>query len=262
MTTTTHPTGTPIDRPTSTPSGDLAPEWRAVDRHSRGKSPLASIAAARRDRFAFAGLLFGASLLYLIGLSRSGWANQYYSAAADAGSKSWTAFLFGSLDSSNFITVDKPPASLWVMDLSVKIFGLNSWAILVPQALEGVAAVALLYAAVKRVSTPTAGLLAGAILATTPVATLMFRFNNPDALLVLLMTGAAYATVRAVEAAKGSWLALAGALLGFAFLTKMLQGFLVAPALAIAYLVAAPTTLRRRVLHTLGAGLAMLVAAG
>ena len=90
------------------------------------------------------------------------------------------------------------------MDLSVRIFGLNSWSILVPQALEGVAAVALLYAAVKRVSSPTAGLLAGAILATTPVATLMFRFNNPDALLVLLMTAAAYATVRAVEAAQGA----------------------------------------------------------
>ena len=122
-------------------------------------------------------------------MSASGWANQYYSAAALAGSKSWTAFLFGSLDSSNYITVDKPPASLWVMDLSVRIFGLNSWSILVPQALEGVAAVALLYAAVKRVSSPTAGLFAGAILATTPVATLMFRFNNPDALLVLLMIG-------------------------------------------------------------------------
>ncbi len=199
-------------------------------------------------------LLVGTALLYLIGLSESGWANQYYSAAAEAGSKSWTAFLFGSLDSSNFITVDKPPASLWVMDLSVRIFGLSSWSILVPQALEGVAAVALLYAAVKRVSSPSAGLLAGAILATTPVATLMFRFNNPDALLVLLMTAAAYATVRAVEAAKAKWLALAGVLLGFAFLTKMLQGFLIVPALAIAYLVAAPTTLRKRILHTLGAG--------
>ena len=80
-----------------------------------------------------------------------------------------------------------------------------------PQALEGVAAVALLYAAVRRVSTPTAGLLAGAILATTPVAALMFRFNNPDALLVLLMTAAAYATVRSLEQARGRWLVLAGA---------------------------------------------------
>jgi 4-amino-4-deoxy-L-arabinose transferase-like glycosyltransferase len=239
-------------------SGAKPREWRGISRHSGQNAPL----ARRVGRLGLPVLLLGTALLYLIGLSESGWANQYYSAAAEAGSKSWTAFLFGSLDSSNFITVDKPPASLWVMDLSVRIFGLSSWSILVPQALEGVAAVALLYAAVKRVSSPTAGLLAGAILATTPIATLMFRFNNPDALLVLLMTAAAYATVRAVEAAKAQWLMLAGVLLGFAFLTKMLQGFLIVPALAIAYLVAAPTTLRKRILHTLGAGLAMLVAAG
>jgi 4-amino-4-deoxy-L-arabinose transferase-like glycosyltransferase len=255
---TTTPTVPPAEV-----SGAKPPEWRDTSHHPTDNAPLNRTGLRRHGhRFAFGALLLGTALLYLIGLSESGWANQYYSAAAEAGSKSWTAFLFGSLDSSNFITVDKPPASLWVMDLSVKIFGLNSWSLLVPQALEGVAAVALLYAAVKRVSSPTAGLLAGAILATTPVATLMFRFNNPDALLVLLMTAAAYATVRAVEAAKGKWLALAGVLLGFAFLTKMMQGFLIVPALAIAYLVAAPTTVRKRILHTLGAGLAMLVAAG
>lgn len=143
-------------------------------------------ARRRRERFGLLGLLSGTALLYLIGLSESGWANQFYSAAAQAGAKSWSAMLFGSLDASNFVTVDKPPAALWVMDVSVRIFGTNSWAILVPQALEGVAAVAVLYAAVRRVSTHSAALLAGAILATTPIATLMFRFDNPDALLVLL----------------------------------------------------------------------------
>ena len=97
-------------------------------------------------------LLGSTAALYLVGLSESGWANQFYAAAAQSGSKSWKAFLFGSLDASNYITVDKPPASLWVMDVSVKLFGVNSWAVLVPQALEGVAAVALLYAAVRRIS--------------------------------------------------------------------------------------------------------------
>ncbi len=218
---------------------------------SRGKQPLAL------------GALLGATaLLYLWGLSNSGWANQFYAAAAQSGSKSWKAFLFGSLDQSNFITVDKPPASLWVMDLSVKLFGANSWSILVPQALEGVAAVAILYAAVRRVSTPTAGLLAGAILATTPVATLMFRYDNPDALLVLLMTAAAYAAVRATERANVRWLMAAGALIGFAFLTKMLQGLLIVPGLAAAYLVAAPTTPWRRIRHLLAGLAAMVVAAG
>jgi len=218
--------------------------------------------ANKPHRWALAALLTSTAVLYLWNLSASGWANQFYAAAAQAGSKSWKAFLFGSLDQSNFITVDKPPASLWLMDLSMRIFGTNSWSLLVPQALEGVAAVALLYAAVRRVSTPTAGLLAGAALATTPVAALMFRFDNPDALLVLLMTAAAYATVRAVEKAGVKWLMLAGALIGFAFLTKMLQGLLVVPGLGIAYLVAAPTTLRRRLLHLLAAGGALIVAAG
>ena len=125
------------------------------------------------------------ALLYLWNLSANGWANSFYSAAAQAGASNWTAMLFGSSDAANAITVDKTPASLWLMDISVRIFGLNPWSVLVPQALEGVAAVALLYAAVRRVSGPGAALLAGAIMALTPVAALMFRFNNPDALLVL-----------------------------------------------------------------------------
>ncbi|MCU1656460.1 MAG: 4-amino-4-deoxy-L-arabinose transferase, partial [Pseudonocardiales bacterium] len=239
----------------SVPSGDGSTSAQAPTSTSR-------LGAAFRQRAALGALLIGTAGLYLVGLSASGWANQFYAAAAQSGSKSWTAFLFGSLDSSNFITVDKPPASLWVMDASVRLFGLSSWSVLVPQALEGVAAVALLYAAVKRVAGPTAGLLAGAVLATTPVATLMFRYDNPDALLVLLMTAAAYATVRACEGARGRWLVLAGALIGFAFLTKMLQGLLVVPGLFGAYLLAAPTTLRRRIRDVIAAGLAMVVAAG
>ncbi len=137
--------------------------------------------------------------------------------------------------------------SLWVMEISARIFGVNSWSILVPQALEGVAAVGVLYATVRRWFRPGAGLLAGPVLALTPVAALMFRFNNPDALLVLLLTVAAYATVRALEAGRTRWLVLAGALVGFGFLTKMLQAFLVVPAFGLVYLIAAPTPLRRRI---------------
>ena len=197
-----------------------------------------------------------------MGLSASGYANSYYSAAVQAGSQSWTAFLFGSLDAGNAITVDKPPASLWLMALSVRIFGLSSWSILVPQALLGVASVAVLYATVRRSSGHAAALVAGALLALTPVATLMFRFNNPDALLTFLLVAAAYATLRATERASGRWLAGAGVLVGFAFLTKMLQAFLVLPAFALVYLLVAPTTLRRRLLHLLGAFAALVVSLG
>jgi len=191
-------------------------------------------------------LLTATAAAYLWNLDASGTANSFYAAAVQAGTKSWKAFFFGSIDSSNFITVDKSPGSLWVMELSGRLFGFNSWSMLVPQVLEGVAAVGLVYAAVKRWFGPSAGLLAGAVLAATPVAALMFRFNNPDALMVLLLVAAAYTLVRALEKAGTRWVVATGALIGFAFLAKMLQAFTVVPAFAGVYLLAAPTHLWRR----------------
>jgi 4-amino-4-deoxy-L-arabinose transferase-like glycosyltransferase len=200
--------------------------------------------------------------LYLWGVGSQGWANSFYAAAVQAGTKSWKAFFFGSFDASNFITVDKPPASLWVMELSARIFGLNSWSLLVPQALEGVATVGLLYAAVKRWFGPAAGLIAGAVVALTPVAALMFRYDNPDALLVLLLTGAGYATTRALESGRTRWLVLAMSLVGTGFITKMLQAFLVLPAIAVVYLLAGPPKLGRRIGQLAIAAIALVVASG
>lgn len=208
-------------------------------------------------------LLASTAVLYLWRLGDSGWANAFYAAAVQAGAHNWTAMLFGSSDPANAITVDKPPAALWVMDVSVRLFGLNSWSVLVPQALMGVASVGLLYAAVRRVAGPSAGLLAGAVLAATPVAALIFRFNNPDALLVLLLVAAAYCMQRACE--KGSsrwWLVAAGVAVGVGFLAKMLQAFLVLPAFAAGYLVAGHRTLSRRVVDLVIAGSAVVVSAG
>jgi 4-amino-4-deoxy-L-arabinose transferase-like glycosyltransferase len=216
----------------------------------------------RWARPALFGLLGLTALLYLWNLTRNGWANDFYSAAVQAGTKSWKAFFFGSFDSSNFITVDKTPASLWVMEISGRIFGFNQWSMLVPQALEGVASVALLYAAVRRWFGPAAGLIAGLVLALTPVAALMFRFNNPDALLVLLMTAAAYALVRALEQGRTKWLLLCGVLLGFAFLAKMLQAFLVLPGFAVAYLWAGPPRLGKRLWQSVVMGLGVIAGAG
>src|SRR6185437_8753871 len=95
-------------------------------------------------------LLAATAVLYLWDLGASGWGNTFYAAAVQAGTKSWKAFFFGSSDSSNFITVDKPPAFLWPMEISARIFGLSSWSLLVPQALEGVATVGLVYLSVRR----------------------------------------------------------------------------------------------------------------
>ena len=201
-------------------------------------------------------------MLYLWGLSRNGWANAYYSAAAQAAGESWKAWFFGSFDAANAITVDKPPASLWLMGLSVRLFGLSSWSVLVPQAILGVASVGVLYATVRRWFGPSAGLIAGAVLALTPVATLMFRFNNPDALLVFLLVCAAWAMGRATERGSLRWIALAGAFVGLAFLAKMMQAFLVLPGFVAMYAVAAPINLRRRIGHLLAALGAMIVAGG
>src|SRR3954462_7295945 len=211
-------------------------------------------------------LLVATAVLYLWGLGSSGWANNYYAAAAQAGTQDWKAWLFGSLDSGNAITVDKPPAALWIMVASARLFGFSAWSLLVPQALMGVASVTLLHAAVRRWGGPGAGLLAGVVLALTPTAVLMFRFDNPDALLVLLLVAGAYATVRAIDAvsvrASTWWLGAAGAAVGFGFLTKMGQALLVVPAFGPAYLVAGPTRLRTRLLQLLAALGSMIVSAG
>ena len=194
----------------------------------------------RTELIALITLLVATAVAYLWDLTASGYANSFYAAAVQAGTKSWKAFFFGSLDASNFITVDKPPASLWVMELSGRLFGFSSLSMLLPEALMGVATVALVYGAVRRWFGPRAAIVAGVAMATTPVAALMFRFNNPDALLVLLLTAAAYCLTRALERASTWWLLAVGVAVGFGFLAKMGEALLVVPGFACAYLLAAP----------------------
>jgi 4-amino-4-deoxy-L-arabinose transferase-like glycosyltransferase len=232
-----------------------------------GSGRAARMLRARPDdpawaRPALLALLVATGLLYLVGLGRNGWANEFYAAAAQAGSQSWKAFLFGSLDRSNFISVDKPAGFLWPMELCARIFGVNYWSLLVPQALAGIATVGVLYTTVRRWFGPAAAITAGAVMALTPVATLIFRFNDPDAFITLTATLAAYLIVRAIESGRTRWLALAGVLLGLGFLGKMLAGFLALPALALAYLVCGPAKLGRRIWQLLVGGAAMLLTAG
>ncbi|UPT43048.1 MULTISPECIES: glycosyltransferase family 39 protein [Streptomyces] len=216
----------------------------------------------RRARPALYGLLLAVGLAYFWNLSASGYANSFYSAAVQAGSQSWKALFFGSLDSANAITVDKPPAALWPMALSVRLFGLNSWAILAPQVLMALATAAVLNTAVRRRFGPVAGLIAVGVFALTPVAALMFRFNNPDALLALLMTVTVWCVLRALEQGRTTWLLWAGAAVGFAFLTKTLQAFLILPPLAVLYAVCAPVPVRKRLGQLALSALTMIVAGG
>jgi len=204
------------------------------------------------------GVLGIAAIVYIVNLTVSGYANTYYSAAALAGSQSWSAWFFGSLDTANFITVDKPPLGTMLLGLSVRLFGLSSWSILLPEALAGVATVGILMATVRRTFGPVEAIVAGLVAALTPAAVLMFRYDNPDALLALLLVGAAYAFVRALEAGRLRWVALAAALVGFGFLTKYLQAYLVLPVFAFVWAVAAPGSIRRRLLG-LAVALAVVV---
>ncbi|MER6836346.1 glycosyltransferase family 39 protein [Streptomyces cellulosae] len=260
--------GTTADglHPASAPSGTYPETADGSQPAPPGAQPKHALVTAtnhpRWARPALFALLLATGLLYLYNLHASGYANSFYSAAVQAGSQSWKAFFFGSLDAANAITVDKPPAALWPMALSVRLFGLSSWAILAPEVLMGLGTVAVVHASVRRRAGHGAALLAGAVLALTPVAALMFRFNNPDALLALLMAVACHLVVRALEDGRTKWLVWAGVAIGFAFLTKTLQAFLILPALAVVYAVCAPVRPRKRFAQLAFATVALVVSGG
>ncbi len=217
--------------------------------------------AVRLPRPELGALIVLAAALNLWALSKNGWANDYYSAAVRSMSSSWHNFLYASADPSGVMTVDKPPLALWVQSLSVRVFGYHPLSMLVPQALMGVASVALVYDLVRRRFGRVGGFAAGLALALTPITVAISRHNNPDALLVLCCVAAVWFTVRALEDGRTRWLMLAGLSVGLAFETKMLVALTVAPGIALAYLLIAPRG-RVRALRQLLAGGATMVAVG
>ncbi len=175
-----------------------------------------------------------AALVYGWHLERQGWGNAYYAAAAQAGASGWKAFYFGSIDAASALATDKPPVGLWPMSASVRVFGLSSWAVMGPQLVQAVAAVVVLARTVRRHSGPAAGLIAGAVLACTPVFVVLARFDDPDMTVTLLSVCVAYTTLRLVEDHRRGWLVATGALLGLLFLTKWGAGLLIVPAVVAA----------------------------
>ncbi|HEY4377472.1 MAG TPA: glycosyltransferase family 39 protein, partial [Acidimicrobiales bacterium] len=209
-----------------------------------------------------AGIGLLALVLYTWNLSAGGMANGYYAAAVKSASVSWKAMFFGSIDPGSFITVDKPPAALWMMGLSARLFGFSSFSMLLPDALCGVGSVLVLHRIVRRWAGDVAAHLSALALAVTPVAALMFRYNNPDALLTFLCVLAAGALWKAVETGRTRWLVGSAALVGLAFETKMAQAFLVLPAFILVYLVAGPPKLGKRLLQLVAALVTLVVASG
>ena len=192
-------------------------------------------------------LLALAGGLNLWALDLNGYANDYYAAAVRSMTQSWHAFLYGSFDAAGLQTVDKPPLALWVQALSARVFGFNSWALLVPQALMGVATVGLTYDLARSRFGRSAGFVAGLTLALTPITVAISRHNNPDALLVLCLVGAVWALDRGLRK-EGSlkWLVLSGVFVGLGFETKMAAALLVVPGLALAWFWVAPQGSRHR----------------
>ncbi|WP_426939822.1 ArnT family glycosyltransferase [Pseudarthrobacter sp. S6] len=201
------------------------------------------------------------ALLYGWNLGINGWANYFYSAAVQAGTMDAKAFFYGSSDWGNSITVDKPPLSLWVMGLSVRIFGFNPIAMLLPQVLIGVGTTLLIYLILRRCVSGLAALFGATVFFTTPIVTLMSRYNNPDPLMLLLMVAAVWYTLRSIETGRGRFFVIAGALLGWAFMTKQLQGLLSVPAIGLGYLLFSPQRWARR-LGSAAAAMGALIATG
>jgi 4-amino-4-deoxy-L-arabinose transferase-like glycosyltransferase len=229
---------------------------------SLSSRPAIRLRSIARPRPELLGLLLLAAVLNLWALDQNGWANDYYSAAIRSMASSWHNFLYGSFDASGVMTVDKPPLSLWVQTLSVKAFGFNSLAILVPQALMGMASVALVYDLTRRRFGRVAGGVAGLVLALTPITVAVSRHNNPDALLVLCCVAALWFVVRALEDGRTKWLVWAGVCVGLAFETKMLVALMVVPGIVAAWLWIAPRGRLAAVKQLLAGGVAMLAVGG
>ena len=146
---------------------------------TRGRAPGPAECAPRQGR-ALVGLLELASALRFVGLERESFANTYYAATVKSLLTGWWAFFFAAFDAAGFVTVDRPPAGLWVQAASAKLFGFSGLSLLLPQAVAGVLAVALLYWLVRRAYGPAAGLLAGLALAVTSITVVTDRNNTMD----------------------------------------------------------------------------------
>jgi 4-amino-4-deoxy-L-arabinose transferase-like glycosyltransferase len=204
-----------------------------------------------------------AGVLYVWNIGSGSYGNSFYAAAVKSMSYGFTNFLFGAFDPYGVVTVDKPPMALWPQVFSVWIFGFHGWAVLLPQVLEGVATVFVLHRTVRRWAGERVALLAAALLALTPITVAIDRDNNPDTLLVLLVVIGAYALTRAVQQeqtrCRTSWMLWCAFFIGCAFVTKMLEAWMVVPGVALAYLAGTTGLLRRRILDLLGAGVVLFV---
>jgi 4-amino-4-deoxy-L-arabinose transferase-like glycosyltransferase len=200
-----------------------------------------------------------AGALYAWGLSR-GAPHYYYSAAVRSMSESWHDLFFGAFDQSGSITTDKLPGSLWVHAVFVRVLGMHTWVLLLPEVLAATGAVPLLFGAVRRWAGTRAAFTAAVVFVFTPAVFAVAQVNIPDTLMTFCVVAAAYALVRSLDESGIRWLLLSAVLVGAGFQMKMLQALLVLPAFCLAYLVCANRTPKVRLVRTVAYGaLSLLV---
>ena len=211
-------------------------------------------------KIGFIMLLITAFFLNFWGAWNEGWSNGYYSAGVKSMTTSWHNFFFNSFDPGGFITIDKPALGLWFQCISVLIFGFKGWALILPQALASVVSVGLLYKMVKKPFGEGTGLLAGLFLATTPIFTAVSRTNNLDGTLVMFMMLGAYFIIKALDENKLKYLLLSVTMIGLGFNVKMVQAFMILPAIYLVYFIFAKLDMKKRIINlSIATGLLIVV---
>ncbi|HWP98668.1 MAG TPA: glycosyltransferase family 39 protein [Syntrophomonadaceae bacterium] len=212
-----------------------------------------------KEKIALTAIVILSALLNFVNLGIEGYSNQYYAAAVKSMTLSLKNFFFVSLDPAGFVTVDKPPFGYWMQAISAKIFGFSGWSILLPQALAGVLSVVLIYYIVKRSFGIAAGLISALCLAITPVFVAVSRNNTVDNQLVFVLLLACWALSIAAEKGKLKYLIISMIFIGLGFTIKMLQAYMILPAVYTLYLFSSAVSVKKRIAHLM-VGTAVLLA--
>lgn len=204
-------------------------------------------------------ILLLALFLYGWQIWKAGSANAFYTAAIKSMTESFHNFWYGSFDPAGYITVDKPPVALWFMAISAKIFGLHGWSIVLPSVLFGVGSVYLMYRLVQPYFGKNAGRLSALALTLTPIVVADSRTNNMDATLVFFLMLALYFLEKAIGSRKIWSLLISFGLIGIAFNVKMLQAFMILPAMYLFYWLAANENWKKKIYKLSLASVSLLV---
>ena len=199
------------------------------------------------------------AFLYIWKLWDEGLANLYYSAGVYSMGQNFHAFFFNSLDSVGFISIDKPALGLWIQVLFTKVFGFQGLVILLPEAIAGILSVFLIYRIVGKRFGEIAGIASALVLAMTPIYVAITRNNTIDGILILLLILASEQVIRAAERSSLKHLIFASIFIGLAFNVKMLQAYMIVPAVYLTFLVFSNQKIWRRLLSCAVGVIVMLV---